>query len=135
MAERIDSSLERGSAVLGFEAAPALRPTGSVAVVRSAFVRVAAVVGAVVAALVLVAPGSAASGAVGPSVSLSVGPASSGVAPLPVIAFGSVSTGSVGSWIVSYSFDFGDGSPPQGRDAGAELRAGHTYTDAGTYTV
>src|SRR3954467_4255217 len=77
--------LKRGSSVAGFEAAAALGPARSVCVVRSAIVRVVTVVVAVAAALALVAPASAgqrelvraASGAVGPSVSLSVGAASS----------------------------------------------------------
>src|SRR5438270_215209 len=63
--------LERGSAVLGFEAAAALRPAPSVRAVRSVFVRTVTVVGAVVAALALAAPGSAAAA---PSAAVTVTP-------------------------------------------------------------
>jgi parallel beta-helix repeat protein len=57
----------------------------------------------------------------------------SGVAPLDVIADGSGSTDADGTPIASYRFDFGDGTPVVGPQAGAT--AGHTYASAGAFTV
>jgi parallel beta-helix repeat protein len=69
--------------------------------------------------------------ATGPTAALTVTPGS-GTAPLAITADASASTpGS--SAIVSYSFDFGDGSPVVGPQAAAT--AGHTYTAAGTFTA
>jgi parallel beta-helix repeat protein len=66
-----------------------------------------------------------------PTAALSVTP-SSGMISLPVTADASASSDAEGP-IASYTFDFGDGSPVVGPQAGAT--AGHTYTSAGTYTV
>lgn len=52
----------------------------------------------------------------------------SGVAPLPITASGSQSTGS----IVTYAFDFGDGSAPV---SGPQPSAQHTYLNPGTFLV
>ena len=65
-----------------------------------------------------------------PVAALTVTPAS-GTAPLPVTADASASTDDHG--IVSYRFDFGDGSPVVGPQPGAT--ATHTYGTAGTFTV
>jgi parallel beta-helix repeat protein len=65
-----------------------------------------------------------------PVAALTVTPAS-GAAPLPVTADASASTDDHG--IVSYRFDFGDGSPVVGPQPGAT--ATHTYGAAGTFTV
>ena len=65
-----------------------------------------------------------------PVAALTVTPAS-GTAPLPVTADASASTDDDG--IVSYRFDFGDGSPVVGPQPGAT--ATHTYGTAGTFTV
>ena len=67
-----------------------------------------------------------------PAAGLVVTPAS-GTVNLAVTADASASTDADLSPIASYSFDFGDGSPVVGPQAGAT--AGHTYTVPGTYTV
>lgn len=67
----------------------------------------------------------------GPTAALSVTP-SSGVAPLPVTADASGSFAASGSAIVSYTFDFGDGSPVVGPQSGAT--SSHTYA-AGSWTA
>ena len=72
------------------------------------------------------------SGDLPPSVALTVSP-SSGVFPLAVTADASGSSDTDATPIASYRFDFGDGSPAVGPQAGAT--ATHTYTAAGTYTV
>jgi parallel beta-helix repeat protein len=66
-----------------------------------------------------------------PVARLAVTPAS-GATPLDVSADASTSTDPDAD-IVGYRFDFGDGSPVVGPQAGAT--ASHTYTSAGTYTV
>jgi PKD repeat protein len=66
-----------------------------------------------------------------PNAALSVTP-STGLVPLDVSADASASNDPDGT-IVSYSFDFGDGSPVVGPQPGAT--ASHTYATAGTYTV
>jgi PKD repeat protein len=67
-----------------------------------------------------------------PAAALTVSPVS-GTAPLAVSADASASTDPDATPIATYSFDFGDGSPLVGPQAGAG--ATHTYTAAGTYTV
>jgi parallel beta-helix repeat protein len=67
-----------------------------------------------------------------PSAALTVTP-SSGTVALAVTADASASTDTDGTPIASYLFDFGDGSPAVGPQAGAT--ASHTYTSVGTYTV
>jgi PKD repeat protein len=67
-----------------------------------------------------------------PTARLTVSP-TSGAAPLAVSADASASTDSDATPIASFTFDFGDGSPLVGPQAGAT--ASHTYTAAGTYTV
>jgi parallel beta-helix repeat protein len=67
-----------------------------------------------------------------PSASLTVTP-SSGLAPLIVSADASASSDSDGTPIASYTFDFGDGTPAVGPQAGST--ATHTYTTGGAYTV
>ena len=67
-----------------------------------------------------------------PAASLSVTP-TSGTAPLQVTADASGSTDTDTTPISTYAFDFGDGSPSVGPQAGPT--AAHTYTTAGTYTV
>jgi parallel beta-helix repeat protein len=74
------------------------------------------------------APGSDAP----PLARLTVAP-SSGSAPLAVTADASASSDSDATPIATYRFDFGDGSPVVGPQAGAT--AGHTYTATGMYTV
>jgi parallel beta-helix repeat protein len=66
-----------------------------------------------------------------PTAGLSVTP-SSGVVDLDVTADASASSDPDGT-IVSYRFDFGDGSPIVGPQSGHT--AGHTYRAEGTYTV
>lgn len=56
---------------------------------------------------------------------------SAGAAPVPVTADASTSTDDGG--IVSYRFDFGDGTPAVGPQLGAT--ATHTYDQTGTFTV
>jgi PKD repeat protein len=56
----------------------------------------------------------------------------SGRAPLDIVADASGSTDSDGH-VVSYSFDFGDGSPVAGPQSGPS--ANHTYASPGSYTV
>jgi parallel beta-helix repeat protein len=67
-----------------------------------------------------------------PNAVLSVTP-NSGTAPLQVTADASGSTDGDATPIATYAFDFGDGSPAVGPQAGAT--ATHAYTAAGTYTV
>jgi PKD repeat protein len=67
-----------------------------------------------------------------PAAVLTVTP-SSGNGPLQVTADASGSTDTDATPIVSYTFNFGDGSPVIGPQPGAT--AGHTYTTPGTYTV
>src|SRR5207245_1450182 len=67
-----------------------------------------------------------------PVAALAVSP-SSGSAPLAVSANASGSTDNDQTPIASYRFDFGDGSPAVGPQAGAT--ATHMYSTAGTYTV
>jgi parallel beta-helix repeat protein len=67
-----------------------------------------------------------------PNAALSVAP-SSGTAPLQATADASGSTDTDATPIATYAFDFGDGSPAVGPQAGAT--ATHTYTATGTYTV
>jgi parallel beta-helix repeat protein len=65
-----------------------------------------------------------------PTAALTISP-SSGAAPVQVTADASGSTDDAG--IASYTFDFGDGSPPVGPQAAST--ASHTYEFAGTFTV
>ena len=65
-----------------------------------------------------------------PAAALSLNP-TSGAAPLAVTANASASTDPIG--ISSYTFNFGDGSPAVGPQAGAV--ANHTYTAGGTYSA
>jgi parallel beta-helix repeat protein len=67
-----------------------------------------------------------------PAAALSVTP-SSGTLDLAVTANASASTDTDATPIASYAFDFGDGSPIAGPQAGPT--APHTYTATGTYTV
>jgi PKD repeat protein len=67
-----------------------------------------------------------------PTAALTVTP-SSGAIDLAVRADASASTDSDGTPIATYAFDFGDGSPSIGPQAGP--KATHTYTVPGTYTV
>ena len=67
-----------------------------------------------------------------PNAVLSVTP-TSGAAPLAVSADASASTDTDATPIATYAFDFGDGSPVVGPQAGAT--ATHSYTAAGTYTI
>jgi parallel beta-helix repeat protein len=67
-----------------------------------------------------------------PNAVLSVTP-TSGAAPLAVIADASGSTDGDSTPIATYTFDFGDGSPVVGPQAGAT--AAHTYTAPGAYTA
>jgi parallel beta-helix repeat protein len=67
-----------------------------------------------------------------PIASVAVTP-SSGVAPVLVTADASASSDDDGTPIASYAFDFGDGSPVVGPQAGAT--ASHTYTTGGSFTV
>ena len=67
-----------------------------------------------------------------PSAGLAVAPAS-GTVNLAVTADASASADTDATPITSYSFDFGDGSPAVGPQAGAT--AGHTYTVPGTRIV
>ncbi|MGH3079705.1 MAG: PKD domain-containing protein [Gaiellaceae bacterium] len=66
------------------------------------------------------------------SARLSVNP-TNGTVPLTVTADASRSTGAGGSPILSYSFEFGDGSPVVGPQPSAT--AAHTYDVAGTYAA
>jgi parallel beta-helix repeat protein len=67
-----------------------------------------------------------------PAAALTVTP-NAGMEPLWVRADASASTDADATPIESYRFDFGDGSPAVGPQAGPT--AGHTYAVAGTYTV
>ena len=67
-----------------------------------------------------------------PSAALTVAP-SSGTVDLAVTADASASTDTDATPIATYAFDFGDGSPVVGPQAGAT--ATHTFTVAGTYTA
>jgi parallel beta-helix repeat protein len=67
-----------------------------------------------------------------PNAALSVAP-NSGTAPLEATPDASGSTDTDATPIATYAFDFGDGSPAVGPQAGAT--ATHTYTATGTYTV
>src|SRR5207245_9419911 len=65
-----------------------------------------------------------------PAAALALNP-TSGAAPLAVTANASASTDPIG--ISSYTFNFGDGSPVVGPQAGAV--ANHRYTAGGTYSA
>ena len=76
-------------------------------------------------------PEAAPPDAVAPVAALSVTP-NSGEAPHQVLADASGSTGAPGETL-TYTFDFGDGTPPTGPQPGTSTP--HTYTAAGTYTA
>jgi parallel beta-helix repeat protein len=67
-----------------------------------------------------------------PNPSLAVTP-NAGLEPLDVTADASASTDPDDTAIADYAFDFGDGTPPVGPQAGPV--AGHRYAAGGTYTV
>jgi parallel beta-helix repeat protein len=67
-----------------------------------------------------------------PAAALTVTP-SSGAAPFQVTADASASTDGDSTPIQSYSFDFGDGSPPTGPQSAPT--ANHTFAGQGTFTV
>jgi parallel beta-helix repeat protein len=67
-----------------------------------------------------------------PTAALTLTP-SQGTAPLTLTADASGSTASPATPIVSYTFDFGDGTPVVGPQPGAQ--AGHTYRAPGAFSV